>query len=71
MPRARAARRWPTSDAVGGRFRLTDRDAEEWFTVIGVALGVAGAFGVTRVIASLLYNVTRATRSASSASPCF
>jgi len=26
--------------------------------VIGVALGVAGAFGVTRVIASLLYNVT-------------
>ena len=41
MPRARAARRWPTSDAVGGRFRLTDRDAEEWFTVIGVALGVA------------------------------
>lgn len=26
--------------------------------MIGVALGVAGAFGVTRVIASLLYNVT-------------
>ena len=25
---------------------------------MGVALGVAGAFGVTRVIGSLLYNVT-------------
>jgi putative ABC transport system permease protein len=32
-----ARKLWPTSDAVGGRFRLTDRDADEWFTVIGVA----------------------------------
>ena len=32
-----AKKLWPSSDAVGGRFRLTDRDANEWFTVIGVA----------------------------------
>ena len=32
-----ARKLWPTSDAVGGRFRLADRDADEWFTVIGVA----------------------------------
>jgi putative ABC transport system permease protein len=32
-----ARKLWPSTDAVGGRFRLTDRDADEWFTVIGVS----------------------------------
>ena len=32
-----ARRLWPNTDAVGGRFRLTDDDTNEWFTVIGVA----------------------------------
>ncbi len=32
-----ARKLWPGTDPVGGRFRLTDRDADEWFTVIGVA----------------------------------
>jgi putative ABC transport system permease protein len=36
-----AKKLWPTGNAVGGRFRLTDRDAAEWFTVIGVAPDIA------------------------------
>jgi predicted permease len=32
-----AKKLWPTADAVGGRFRIADREADEWFTVIGVA----------------------------------
>jgi putative ABC transport system permease protein len=31
-----AKKLWPDSDAVGRRFRLVERDASEWFTVIGV-----------------------------------
>ena len=31
-----AKRLWPDADAVGRRFRLVERDANEWFTVIGV-----------------------------------
>lgn len=32
-----ARKLWPGADAVGGRFRLADAAAVEWFTVIGVA----------------------------------
>jgi len=31
-----AKKLWPGADAVGRRFRLVERDANEWFTVIGV-----------------------------------
>ena len=31
-----AKKLWPDADAVGRRFRLVERDATEWFTVIGV-----------------------------------
>jgi putative ABC transport system permease protein len=31
---------WPGADPVGARFRLTTRPADEWFTVIGVALDI-------------------------------
>ena len=31
-----AKKLWPDADAVGRRFRLVERDAAEWFTVIGV-----------------------------------
>ncbi len=32
-----AKKLWPNADAIGGRFRMTDVDPPEWFTVIGVA----------------------------------
>jgi putative ABC transport system permease protein len=32
-----AKRLWPAGNAVGGRFRLTETEQAEWFTVIGVA----------------------------------
>jgi putative ABC transport system permease protein len=36
-----ARRFWPDEDAVGRRFRLTDPDLPDWFTVIGVAPDIA------------------------------
>jgi putative ABC transport system permease protein len=35
-----ATRLWPGADALGGRFRLADGPAGEWFSVIGVAADI-------------------------------
>jgi putative ABC transport system permease protein len=40
-----AGRFWPRGDAIGGRFRIADREKVEWFTVIGVTADV-NLFGI-------------------------